>query len=60
MNVPQARKSLWTHPIEYQGDLSHVESHFGVFGESLSIGARWVHGLHRAYHSLENCFGGTS
>jgi hypothetical protein len=33
-------KSLWTHPIEHLGDLGHVESHFGPFRESLSIGAR--------------------
>jgi hypothetical protein len=40
LNVPHARKSLLTHPIEHLGDLNHVESHFGPFGESLSIGAR--------------------
>jgi hypothetical protein len=27
-------------PVEHLGDLGHVESHFGPFGESLSIGAR--------------------
>jgi hypothetical protein len=40
LNVPQAQKSLWTHLIEHRGDLGHEESHFGPFGESLSIGAR--------------------
>jgi hypothetical protein len=40
LNVPQARKSLWTHPIEHLGDLGHVESHFGPFSDSVSIGAR--------------------
>jgi hypothetical protein len=40
LNIPQAQKLFWTHPIEHQGDLGHVESHFGLFGESLSIGAR--------------------
>jgi hypothetical protein len=40
LNIPQARKSLWTQPIEHLGDLGHVESHFGPFGESLCIGAR--------------------
>jgi hypothetical protein len=34
LNVPQAQKSLWTHPIEHLGDLGHEESHFGPFGES--------------------------
>jgi hypothetical protein len=28
------------HPIEHLGDLGHVESHFGPFGERFSIGAR--------------------
>jgi hypothetical protein len=40
LNIPQAQKSFWTHPIEHLGDLGHVKSHFGPFGESLSIGAR--------------------
>jgi hypothetical protein len=40
LNVPQAQRSLWTHPIEHLGDLGHEESHFDLFGESLSIGAR--------------------
>jgi hypothetical protein len=38
-NVPQARKSFWTHPIELLSDLGHVESHFGLFGDSVSVGA---------------------
>jgi hypothetical protein len=59
LNVPQARKLHWTLPIEHFGDLGHVESHFGQFGDSLSIGARLVHGLRRAYHWLENRFGRT-
>jgi hypothetical protein len=40
LNVPQARKSFWTHPIELIGDVGRVESHFGPFGESVSVGAR--------------------
>ena len=27
------------------GDVGHVESHFIPFGDSVSVGARWVHGL---------------
>jgi hypothetical protein len=38
-NVPYAQKSFWTHPIE-EGDVGHVESHFGLFGESVSISPR--------------------
>jgi hypothetical protein len=30
-------KSLWTHPIEHLGDLVHVESHFGPFGERVFV-----------------------
>jgi hypothetical protein len=33
-------KLFWTHPIEQLGDVGHVESHFGPFGDSVSIGAR--------------------
>ena len=28
-------KSFWTHPIELLGDVGHVESHFGPFGDSV-------------------------
>jgi hypothetical protein len=31
LNIPQAQKSFLTHPIEYLGDVGHVESHFGPF-----------------------------
>ena len=34
-NIPQARKSFWTHPIELLGDLGHVEFHLGPFGDSV-------------------------
>jgi hypothetical protein len=40
LNVPQAGKSLLTHPIEHLGDLGHVESHFGPFRDSVSICVR--------------------
>jgi hypothetical protein len=32
-HIPQAQKSFWTHPIEHLGDVGHVESHFGPFGD---------------------------
>jgi hypothetical protein len=41
------------------GDVGHVESRFGLFGESVSVGARLVHGLHETYHRLRNYFGCT-
>jgi hypothetical protein len=39
-NVPQPQKSLWTHPMELHGDVDLVESRFGPFGDSVSVGAR--------------------
>ena len=33
--IPQVQKSFWTHPIELLGDLGHVKSHFGLFGDSV-------------------------
>jgi hypothetical protein len=40
LNIPKLKKSFWTHPIEHLGDMGHVESHFGPFRDSVSIGAR--------------------
>jgi hypothetical protein len=40
LNVPLAQKSFWTHPIEHLCDVGLVESHFGPFRDSVSIGAR--------------------
>jgi hypothetical protein len=37
-NVPQARKSFWTHTMKLLGDVGHVESHFGLFGDSVTVG----------------------
>jgi hypothetical protein len=37
----------------------HVESRFGSFGDSVSVGAILVHGLHRKYYWLKNHFGCT-
>ena len=31
---------FWTHPMELLGDMGHVESSFGLFGDSASVGAR--------------------
>ena len=45
--------------MELHGDLGHVESPFRPFGDSVSVGARYVHGLHQTYHSLRRCFGRT-
>jgi hypothetical protein len=39
-NVSKARKSFWTHPMELLGDVGHLESCFGRFEDSVSLGAR--------------------
>ena len=44
-NIPQAQKSFWTHLMVLLGDEAQVESHFGLFGDIVSVGARQVHGL---------------
>jgi hypothetical protein len=44
-NKPQPQKSFWMHPMELQGDVGHVESHFDPFGHSVFVGSREVHGL---------------
>jgi hypothetical protein len=31
--------------MEHLGDMGHVESHFGLFEDSVSVGARWEQGL---------------
>ena len=42
--------------MELLGDLGHVESHFFPFGDSVSVGARKVHGLRQTYHRLRKSF----
>jgi hypothetical protein len=54
-----ARKSFLTHPMELLGDVGHVESHLILFGDSISVGARLVHGLLQTYHQHRNHFGHT-
>jgi hypothetical protein len=40
-------------------DMGHVESRFSPFGDSVSVSARQVHGLHQTYHTHRNRFGPT-
>jgi hypothetical protein len=40
LNIPQAQKSFWTHPIEHLGDVGHAKSHIGSFRDSVGIGVR--------------------
>jgi hypothetical protein len=39
-NVPQHQKMFWTHLMKLQGDVGHVESRFGPYGDSVGVGAR--------------------
>jgi hypothetical protein len=43
-------ESFWTHLVELLGDMDHVESHFGPFGDSVNVSARLVQGLRQMYH----------
>jgi hypothetical protein len=40
LNVPYAQKIVLDTPIEYLGDVGHVESHFSMFGDNVCVGAR--------------------
>ena len=39
------------------GDEAQLKDHFGPFGDSGNIDARWVHCLRRTFHRLRNQFG---
>jgi hypothetical protein len=45
--------------MELLGDVGQMESHFFLFGDSVTIGARLVRGLRQTYHLLRNHFGRT-
>ena len=40
--------------MELLDDVCHMESRFGPFGDSVSFGARKVHGLRLEQHRLRN------
>jgi hypothetical protein len=46
-------------PMKLLGDVGHVESYFGPFGDSVSVSARLVHCLCQTYHRPINRFGRT-
>ena len=36
-------QTFWTHPMEFLGDVGHVEYHFFLFGDSVGVGeVTWV------------------
>jgi hypothetical protein len=40
LNVPFAQKSFCMHPMELLCDVHLVKSHFGLFGDGVSVNAR--------------------
>jgi hypothetical protein len=40
LNVPQAQKSFWTHPMVLLGYKAQVGAHFGPFRDSANPDAR--------------------
>ena len=45
--------------MELLDDVCHMESRFGLFRNSVSFSASYVHNLCLMYHSLRNHFGST-
>ena len=45
--------------MELHGDVGLVESRFSPFGDRVSVGARYMNGLHQSYHRFRNHFGHT-
>jgi hypothetical protein len=43
--------------MELLGDVGQVEACFGLFGHCVNLDIRYMHGLRRMYHRLENHFG---
>jgi hypothetical protein len=50
---------VWDAPNVLVSDLGRVEFRFSPFGDSASVSARQVHGLHQTYHRHRNRFGRT-
>jgi hypothetical protein len=45
--------------MEHLGDVGQVEARFDPFGDSVSLGVRYVHALGLTYHRIRNHFGQT-
>jgi hypothetical protein len=45
VNIPQAKKLFWMHPMELLDEEAQVEARFGLFGDSANLDARQVHAL---------------
>jgi len=58
-NAPYSKKTFLMHPMVLLVEEAQVEARFGLFGDSANLDAIELHGLHGAYHMLENQFGHT-
>ena len=47
------------HLMKLLGDVCYMKSRFGLFRDSVSFGARYMHGLWQMHHRLRNYFGRT-
>ena len=47
------------HPMELLDEVYHMESRFGPVGDSISFGAKYMHGFRLMHQSLRNHFGST-
>jgi hypothetical protein len=47
------------HPMVFLDDEAQMDAHFILFGDSVNLDARYVHGWRRTYHRLRNHFGHT-
>jgi hypothetical protein len=45
--ITWAQKYFWAHLMALLGDVGQVEAHFILFGDSVNLDAREVHGLRR-------------
>ena len=57
LDIPQAKKSFWMHPMVPLGDETQVQAHLGPFEDSANFDARLEHDLCRTYHRLRKLFG---
>jgi hypothetical protein len=45
VNIPQAKKLFWMHPMELLDDEAQVEARFDPFEDSANLDAQWLHSL---------------
>jgi hypothetical protein len=45
--------------MDLLGDVGQIEVHLGLFGDSVNLDTRYVHGLRRTCNRLRNHFGRT-